>query len=113
MSVGIIAAAITLFGPLAGPYAVILLSALAGALWALAAAPTTTRRQGALLLLRQLLTAVALTGSVAWWLEKSYDWPVHHIIAPIAFAIGMGVDRVRGAIGVLADLRSKLKDGQR
>jgi hypothetical protein len=94
-SVGIVTVAVALLGPLAGPYAVIVLSALAGALWALSAAPTANRADGAWLVLRLVLSATMLTGGVAWWLERTYDWPVHQVLAPVAFGIGMGGNRWR------------------
>lgn len=100
-SVGIVTIAVALLGPMAGPYAVIVLSALAGALWALAAAPTDGRRAGALLMLRLVLTAVVLTGGVAWALEAQYGWPAHQLLAPVAFATGMGGDRWRALVDVL------------
>lgn len=92
---GIVAIGVALLGPMAGPYAVIVLAALAGSLWALAQAPTATRSAGALLLLRLVLSAVVLTSGVAWWLEAQYQWPAHHVLAPVAFVIGMGGDRWR------------------
>lgn len=93
--VSIVAVAIGLLGPAAGPYATIVLGALAGALWALSAAPTETRRAGAGLVLRLVLTAVLLTGGAAAALESQYGWPAHQLLAPVAFAIGMGGDRWR------------------
>ena len=92
---GIVALGVAMLGPMAGPYAVIVLSALAGALWALAQAPTSTRAAGALLLLRLVLSAVVLTSGVAWLLERHYSWPAHQVLAPVAFLIGMGGDRWR------------------
>jgi hypothetical protein len=100
-SVGIVTLAVALLGPMAGPYAVIVLSALAGALWALAAAPTESRRAGAWLVLRLVLTAVVLAGGVAWGLESQYGWPAHQLLAPVAFATGMGGDRWRALVDVL------------
>lgn len=109
-SVGIVAVAVALLGPMAGEYAVIVLAALAGSLWALARADTPTRTHGALLVMRLVLTAIVLTGGVAWWLEASYEWPVHQMLAPVAFAIGAlgerwqmaiekGWERISGVIG--------------
>ena len=101
VSVGIVGLGITTLGPLAGPYAVILVSALAGAMWALAAAPTATRSAGAMLVLRLVLTAVMLTSGVAWVLEAQYDWPGHQLLAPVAFVIGMVGDRWRSLLDKL------------
>jgi hypothetical protein len=100
-AVGIVAIGVALLGPMAGPYAVIVLAALAGALWALAQAPTATRAAGAMLLLRLVLTAVVMTSGVAWLLESQYDWPAHQMLAPVAFLIGMGGDRWRYVVDVI------------
>lgn len=108
---GIVAVAITLVGPLAGPYAVIVLSALAGALWALASSSTSTRFAGAILLLRLVLSSLVLTGVVAWWVESQYGWPAHHMLAPIAFAIAMGGDRWRGLAGRMVDVVARRISG--
>lgn len=103
-SAGVVALGITLLGPAAGPYAAIVLSSLAGALWALAAAPTDTRRAGAALLLRLVLTAVVLTVGIAVWIERQYGWPAHDMLPAVAFGIGMGGDRWRAVGGMLVGL---------
>jgi hypothetical protein len=90
---GLVAVAVALLGPAAGEYAVIVLSALAGSLWALSRIETTSRASGAALIARLVLTAVVLTGGLSYWLESEYDWPVHQILAPVAFAIGALGDR--------------------
>lgn len=102
--VSIVTVAIGLLGPAAGPYATIVLGALAGALWALSAAPTETRPAGAGLVLRLVLTAVVLTGGAAAALESQYGWPAHQLLAPVAFGIGMGGDRWRALGGILVAL---------
>lgn len=97
---GLVAIAIALFGPLAGQYAVIVLAALAGALWALSEAKT--RGVGsAMLLVRLILTALVLAGAPTWWLEMHYDLPAHQILAPVAFLIAAVGDRWRSAISTL------------
>lgn len=103
-SAGVVAVGITLLGPAAGPYAAIVLSSLAGALWALAAAPTETRRAGAALLLRLVLTAVVLTVALAAWIERTYGWPAHDVLPVLAFGVGMGGDRWRALGDTLANL---------
>lgn len=87
-SVGIVAVAVALLGPMAGEYAVIVLAALAGSMWALARADTPTRMHGALLVLRLIFTAVVLTGGVALLIESTRGWPAHQVLAPVAFGIG-------------------------
>lgn len=87
-SVGIVAIAVALLGPMAGEYAVVVLAALAGSLWALSRETTLTRADGAWLVFRLVLTAVALTGFFVWLLEHYYAWPAHQLLSPLAFAIG-------------------------
>ena len=90
---GIVTISVALLGPLVGPYVVICLAAFAGALWALAAAPTRTRTEGLLLVLRLVLTAVLLTVAIAYAIERTYEWPLLHTLAPIAFLVGLGGER--------------------
>jgi hypothetical protein len=85
---GLVAIGVALLGPMAGEYAVIVLSALAGSLWALSRSSTDTRAAGALLVLRLVLTAVVLAGGASWWLSGHYSIPAHHLLAPVAFCIG-------------------------
>lgn len=103
-SAGVVAVGITLLGPAAGPYAAIVLSSLAGALWALAAAPTETRTAGAALLLRLVLTAVVLTVGVSVWIERQYGWPAYDVLPVVAFMVGMGGNRWRALGATLLDL---------
>lgn len=80
--------AVMVFGPFAGPYALIVFAALAGALWPLSASDTATKKAGAWLLLRCTLTAIVLTFFIVAVLEKF--WSIHpdEMIAPVAFMIG-------------------------
>lgn len=89
-SAGISLAAISvaLLGPMAGPYALIVFSALAGALWPLSAAETMKNSAGAWLLLRCTLTAVVLTSALSLLLQKQWQIPANEALAPVAFAIG-------------------------
>jgi len=80
--------AVALLGPMAGPYALIVFAALAGALWPLSAAESMTHRAGAWLLLRCTLTAVALTGVLSSVLQSQYNVPTLEAFAPVAFLIG-------------------------
>lgn len=79
---------IALFGPLAGPYALIVFASLAGALWPLSAATTLTRTAGAWLLMRCTLTAVALTVALSTFLQVHWQIPVGESLAPVAFVVG-------------------------
>ena len=86
--VSIAALAIAMLGPLAGPYALILFAALAGALWPLSAAATATRIEGTWLVLRCTLTSVILTGGAASYLHSAYGLQITETIAPVAFVFG-------------------------
>lgn len=102
-TLSITALAIALLGPLAGPYALIVFAALAGALWPLSTMPTVTRTQGAIFLVRVVLTSVTLTGGAAYWIETHYQVPAAQSFAYVAFGIGaMG----NGWRPVLAGLRN-------
>lgn len=80
--------AVALLGPLAGPYAVIVFAALAGAMWPLSASTTPGRMAGAWLLLRCTLMAVICTGVLASLLERWMHVPVNEGLAPVALVIG-------------------------
>lgn len=108
---GLVAIAIALFGPLAGQYAVIVLAALAGALWTLSEAKTRCVGS-AMLLVRLILTALVLAGAATWWLESHYDLPAHQILAPVAFLIAAIGDRWRSAISMLWSRASSFNKGQ-
>lgn len=86
--ISLAAVSIALLGPMAGPYALIVFAALAGALWPLSAADTMTRAAGAWLLLRCTLTAVVLTSALSLVLQNQWQIPANETLAPVAFAIG-------------------------
>lgn len=94
---GLVALMVAFLGPLAGPYAVILVSGLAGALWALSTT-RTTRWEAATMLLRLVLTAVMLTGSLAWWIQTRYGVPVAEAVSPVAFVLGATGDMAARAM---------------
>lgn len=73
---------------MAGPYALIVFSALAGALWPLSAAETMKSSAGFWLMLRCTLTAVALTSALSLLLQSRWQIPANEALAPVAFAIG-------------------------
>ena len=79
--------AVTLLGPLAGPYALIAFAALAGALWPLSAAHTDTL-DGAWLLLRCTLTAIILTVFLARAIEHHLGVPAFELFGPLGLLIG-------------------------
>ena len=82
------AVSIALLGPMAGPYALIVFAALAGALWPLSASETISKAAGAKLLLRCTLTAVALTYAMALVLQSQWQIPATEALSPVAFVIG-------------------------
>ncbi len=79
---------ISVLGPFAGQYSLIIFAALAGALWPLSTMPELTRKTGAFFLFRIVATAVVITGSVAWFFADRYQIPIHHGMAVVAFMIG-------------------------
>lgn len=96
------AVVVALLSPLTGPFSVIVFAALAGATWPLAAADTATRKQGAFLLLRLVLTSVALTGFIAFLVEQQVGYPANKVLAPLAFLIAWFGDAWRTP-GTLVD----------
>jgi hypothetical protein len=78
-------------GAIAGEHPVIAFGALAGGLWAVLRARSMGNLAGLSLMLRMMLTALALTGALALWLQHQYQWPAQHLLAPLAFFIaGIG-----------------------
>lgn len=96
------AVVVALLSPLTGPFSVIVFAALAGATWPLAAADTATRRQGAFLLIRLVLTSAALTGFIAFLVEQQLGFPANKVLAPVAFLIAWFGDAWRDP-GALVD----------
>lgn len=78
---------VAIFGPLAGPWALICTSALAGSMWPLFASTTPSRWHGAWLVLRCTTTALFLTSFIAGLLEIQFGIPVSELLAPVALAI--------------------------
>jgi len=79
---------IALLGPMAGPYAVIVFAALAGAMWPLSASQTESRLAGAGLLLRVTLTAIVITLFIATIIERAWGVPPDESLGSVALAIG-------------------------
>lgn len=86
--VSLITLAVAIFGPHAGPYLVIVLGSIGGGLWALAGARVQTRMQGAWLMLRCLVTAIALTAMIAGLLGPWLGTDTLEAYVVVAFAIG-------------------------
>lgn len=99
---GLTAIAVSIIGPVAGPYALIAFAALSGAMWPLSASETNSKTEGAWLLMRCTLTAIALTAFLAGLLESLAGIHSAEGLAPVAFAIGAlgnGWRPVFGALG--------------
>ena len=94
---------IATLGPLAGQYALIVMAALAGALWPLSNMDGVTRRSGALFLARIVVTACVLAGGGAWALETHYALPVTHGMAGVAFLIGAMGNGWRPVLAAIGD----------
>lgn len=86
--ISLAALSVALLGPLAGPYALIVFAALAGALWPLSSAEPMTRKVGAWLLLRCTLTSVALTGALSGIVQAQWGVQALDAFAPVSFLIG-------------------------
>ena len=87
---GLVAAAISSAGPLAGPYLIIAIAAFGGSFVALTVKPPTSVRGGLAVLLRGVIVAMVATGLLAWAMSAAVpglaaaDW-----LVPLAFVIGL------------------------
>jgi hypothetical protein len=77
-----------LLGPTLGEYSLIVMAALAGALWPLSAMEGTTRVQGVFFLARVVLTAIFVSGGAAMLLNTHFDMPVVEGMSIVAFGVG-------------------------
>lgn len=109
---GLAVTLVALVGPAAGEYATIMFAALAGALWPLSAAAGLTRAAGALMVLRLVLTAFALTGVVAWWVQSTWHVPATTLLAPVAFGISALGDNWRSLIAALVARAGAILSGR-
>ncbi len=75
-------------GPVAGQYGLIVMGALAGAMWPIKTMKFASKLEGALFLLRIVITAVFLSGSLAWYLSSKTDLPVYEALAVVSLLIG-------------------------
>lgn len=99
---GLAALAIAIAGPMAGPYALIVFAALAGALWPLSEDAAGTRRAGAWLMLRVVAMAVVFASLVAHLVQKYAGIDPDLALAPIAFAFGALGNGWRPVLAVFA-----------
>lgn len=86
--VSIVAVLIALLGPVAGPYSLIVMASLAGAMWPLSTMDHISKKQGAFFLLRIVTTAVICTGTAAWFLADKFNLPVYEGMSVAGFGIG-------------------------
>lgn len=79
---------VSILGPQAGPWALIVVASIGGGLWPLSGAQTQSNGEAAMLLLRCTLLAIFCTGMIARYLERTYGLPVSDGLALVALAIG-------------------------
>lgn len=104
--VSLVTLAVALAGPAAGPYLVIVLGAIGGGLWALSSTPLQTRWQGAWLMLRCVVTAVALTALVASIVGPWFHIDAIEVYVVVSFVIGMLGD---GWQDVIKTIKARLR----
>lgn len=89
---------IAVLAPMFGNNALIIVSALAGAMWPLSVRESKGRLDSAFFLLRLVCTAAVLTGFTAHLIEVRFGYHSQEIISPVAFFIGAVGDRWRTII---------------
>lgn len=101
--VSLVTLATAIAGPLAGPYVVIAMGGVSGGLWALSSADSQTRIQGAMLMLRCVLTAVLLTALIAQVLGARFGIQVTELYGIVSLVIGMLGNRWQDIIDAVRD----------
>lgn len=86
--VSLMTLAVALFGPQAGPYAVILLGSVGGGLWPLSTAVLASKMDGVWLMLRCTFTAIVLTSLIAQFIGPYMGVDVVEAYALVSFVIG-------------------------
>ena len=79
---------VSMLGPQAGPWALIIVASIGGGLFPLSGSETQSTREAIMLLLRCALLAIFTTGMIARYLENTYGLPVSDWLAIVALAIG-------------------------
>ena len=109
---------VSILGPQAGPWALIVVASIGGGLWPLSSAQTQSAREAIMLLLRCALLAIFATGGIARYLENTYDLPVSDGLALVALAIGAMGNGWRaffagfaGVMGGASDVRFSRRPG--
>ena len=95
-----------LLGPLAGPWAIVIICALAGAQWAVSREKLDSTWAGAALMFRCVITSCVLSGFVSWMMSKAYPafssvellGPVAFVVAALGNRVNSVIDRVSNAV---------------
>lgn len=88
ISFSLLAAAVSLAGPVLGPYALIVFAAGVGSALALSVEQPMSRLQGLKFLAMGALIALLVTGPVLWAVEEYTPVPASIALVPVAFALG-------------------------
>lgn len=107
-AVSLTAISIALIGPVAGPYVLITLLAMAGSLWPLSVARGQGYAASAMLMLRCTLTAIVLTSLIAQYIERQWGIPTSELLAAVAWMIGAFGNGWRPVIEGLAGFARRL-----
>jgi len=95
IATGLVALATAMMGPLAGPYAIVLVASSAGAFIAASETRTKTRYEVMVFVLRGAAFAVAFAALLAEWAERHFGWPSHSMLAAASVGIGYQAHQVR------------------
>ena len=87
-SVSVTVLFVSMLGPQAGPWALIIVASIGGGLWPMSGSRTRGDGEALMLLLRCTLLAIFCTGMIASYLESSYGLPMSDWLAIVALAIG-------------------------
>ena len=94
---------VSVFGPQAGPWALIVAASIGGGLFPLSGSETQSTREAIMILLRCALLAIFTTGMIARYLENTYGLPVSDGLALVALAIGAMGNGWRSIFGALGN----------
>lgn len=103
---GLTVLSIYTMGPVVGPYALITACAVAGALWPLSVARTTTRFEGLMLVVRCVTLALVTSAFLAGVAERSFGMTANEVLPVVALvigALGNGWRPVFAAVGTLLE----------
>lgn len=93
---------VSLLGPVLGPYALIVVCAVAGSMWPVSDARTESNWAALKLMVRCVLTAVVLTVTVAQIIERMFNFPASWSLGAVAFCIAALGNGWRPVFGSLA-----------